>query len=123
MYCQISSSVFRYTQAEGAAPAETIDPAIRRAIRLEVPGECPCPPEQLIDRFRQAGCNRTIRRYADGTALVAVRVKGRLWDDVVDDLIAGVLTVNDLHGALAAEVRYGLWCDLTQGLGHSTSAA
>ncbi len=72
---------------------------------------------------RQAGCNRTIRRYPDGTALVAVRVKGRLWDDVVDDLIAGVLAVNDLHGALAAEVRYGLWCDLTVGLGHSTSAA
>lgn len=72
---------------------------------------------------RQAGCNRTIRRYPDGSALVAVRVKGRLWDDVVDDLIAGVLMVNDLHGALAAEVRFALWCDLTQGLGHSTSAA
>ena len=72
---------------------------------------------------RHAGCNRTIRRYPDGTALVAVRVKGRLWDDVVDDLIAGVLAVNDLHGAPAAELRYGLWCDLTHGLGHSTSAA
>ena len=72
---------------------------------------------------RQAGCHRTIRRYPDGSALVAVRVKGRLWDDVVDDLIAGVLMVNDLHGALAAEVRHALWCDLTQGLGHSTSAA
>jgi hypothetical protein len=72
---------------------------------------------------RIAGCNRTLRRYPDGTALVAVRAKGRLWDDVVDDLIAGVLAVNDLHGALAAEVRYGLWCDLTAGLGHSTSAA
>ena len=43
--------------------------------------------------------------------------------DQVVDLIAGVLVVNDLHGALAAEVRYGLWCDLTDGLGHSTSAA
>ena len=72
---------------------------------------------------RQAGCDRTIRRYPDGSSLVAVRVKGRLWDDVVDDLIAGVLLVNDLHGALAAEVRYGLWCDLTEGLGHSSSAA
>lgn len=72
---------------------------------------------------RQAGCNRTIRRYPDGTALVAVRVKGRLWDDVVDDLIAGVLTLNDLHGAVAAEVRLGLWSDLSHGLGHRTSAA
>lgn len=72
---------------------------------------------------RTAGCNRTIRRYPDGSALVAVRVHGRLWDDVVDDLIAGVLAVNDLHGAPAAEVRYGLWRDLTAGLGQATSAA
>ena len=72
---------------------------------------------------RQAGSNRTIRRYPDGSALVAVRVKGRLWDDVVDDLIAGVLTVNDLHGVLAAEVRLALWSDVTHGLGRSVSAA
>ena len=89
--------------------------AAARARGLTTPG-FRAPP-------RQAGCNRTIRRYPDGTALVAVRVKGRLWDDVVDDLIAGVLTVNDLHGALAAEVRYALWCDLGHGLGQSTSAA
>ncbi len=50
-------------------------------------------------------------------------MKGRLWDDVVDDLIAGVLAVNDLHGVQAAEVRYGLWCDLTDALGRHTSAA
>ena len=89
--------------------------AAGRARGLAVPG-FRTPP-------RQPGCDRTIRRYPDGTALVAVRVKGRLWDDVVDDLIAGVLTVNDLHGALAAEVRYALWCDLGDGLGQSTSAA
>jgi hypothetical protein len=89
--------------------------AAARARELDAPG-FRTPP-------RQAGCNRTIRRYPDGTALVAVRVKGRLWDDVVDDLIAGVLKVNDLHGALAAEVRYGLWCDLSHGLVRATSAA
>lgn len=72
---------------------------------------------------RQAGWNRTIRRYPDGTALVAVRVKGRLWDDVVDDLIAGILAVNDLHGVVAAEVRYGLWTDLSEGCSRHTSAA
>jgi hypothetical protein len=72
---------------------------------------------------RQAGCDRTIRRYPDGTALVAVRVQGRLWDDVVDDLIAGVLTCNGLHGAAAAEVRFGLWCDLSDTLSRRTSAA
>ncbi len=72
---------------------------------------------------RREGSNRTIRRYPDGTALVAVRVKGRLWDDVVDDLIAGVLTLNDLHGAQAAEVRLGLWCDLSDTVSRRTSAA
>ncbi len=72
---------------------------------------------------RQAGFDRTIRRYPDGSALVAVRVKGRLWDDVVDDLIAGILTVNDLHGVVAAEIRYGLWSELSGAFGRRTSAA
>lgn len=72
---------------------------------------------------RQAGCDRTIRRYPDGTALVAVRVKGRLWDDVVDDLISGVLTLNDLHGARAAEMRFALWCDLSDTVRRRSSAA
>ena len=89
--------------------------AAARARGLQAPG-FRTPP-------RHPGWNRTIRRYPDGTALVAVRVKGRLWDDVVDDLIDGVLTLNELHGALAAEVRLGLWNDLTLGLGRATSAA
>lgn len=72
---------------------------------------------------RQTGTNRTIRRYQDGTALVSVRVKGRLWDDVVDDLIAGILALNDLHGAAAAEVRYGLWTELAEAGSRRTSAA
>ena len=72
---------------------------------------------------RQAGCDRTIRRYPDGTSLVAVKVKGRLWDDVVDDLISGILLVNDLHGPRAAEVRFGLWTDMGECSGRRTSAA
>ena len=72
---------------------------------------------------RRPGFDRTIRRYPDGSALVSVRVRGRLWDDVVDDLIDGVLTLNDLHGALAAEVRLGLWDDLSRGPARTTSAA
>ena len=89
--------------------------AAARARGLDAPG-FRTPP-------RQPGCDRTIRRYPDGSALVAVRVRGRLWDDVVDDLIDGVLTLNDLHGALAAEVRLGLWSDLSRGLAGATSAA
>lgn len=89
--------------------------AAARARGLQAPG-FRTPP-------RQTACNRTIRRYPDGTALVAVRVKGRLWDDVVDDLIAGILTVNDLHGVVAAEIRYGLWSDLSDASVRRTSAA
>jgi len=89
--------------------------AAARARGLDAPG-FRTPP-------RQTGCNRTIRRYSDGTALVAVRVKDRLWEDVVDDLIAGILTVNDLRGAPAAELRYAIWCDLTDALNRHTSAA
>jgi hypothetical protein len=72
---------------------------------------------------RQPGCDRTLRRYPDGTALVAVRAGGRRWDDVVDDMIAGVLAVNDLHGAPAAEVRLGLWEDLGAASAAVSSAA
>jgi hypothetical protein len=34
-----------------------------------------------------------------------------------------VLTLNDLHGAAAAEVRLGLWCDLNDTMSRRTSAA
>lgn len=71
---------------------------------------------------RRPGCDRTIRRYADGSALVSVRARGRRWDDVVDDLIAGVLAVNDLHGAQAASVRLELWSDLRASRGNSSAA-
>lgn len=89
--------------------------AAARARGLRAPG-FRTPP-------RRPGCDRTIRRYPDGTAMVSVRVGDRLWDDVVDDLIDGVLTLNDLHGALAAEVRLALWEDLSHGLARATTAA
>lgn len=72
---------------------------------------------------RRVGYNRTIRRYPDGTALISVRVKGRLWDDVVDDLISGVLAVNDLHGAPAAEVRLRMWDDVSRRATRGSTAA
>ena len=89
--------------------------AAARARGLESPG-FRTPP-------RHPRWNRTIRRYPDGTALVAVRVKGRLWDDVVDDLIDGVLRMNDVHGPPAAELRLALWGDLGPGRPGRSSAA
>ena len=98
------------TNADFAGTARRLA-AAARARGLATPG-FRTPP-------RQPGHDRTIRRYPDGSALVAVRVKGRRWDDVVDDLIDGVLRMNDLHGILAAEVRLALWTDL----GHTASRA
>jgi hypothetical protein len=72
---------------------------------------------------RRVGYNRTIRRYPDGTTLVSVRLAGRVWDDVVDDLISGVLAVNELHGATAAEVRWQLWGDLSRRAARGSTAA
>jgi hypothetical protein len=89
--------------------------AAARARGLDAPG-FRTPP-------RAVGCDRTIRRYPDGTALVAVQVNGRIWDDVVDDLITGVLTVNGMHGVVAAELRLALWSELSDDLRLGSSAA
>lgn len=102
------------TKADFAGTARRLA-AAARARGLATPG-FRTPP-------RQPGHDRTIRRYPDGSALVAVRVKDRRWDDVVDDLIDGVLRMNDLHGVLAAEVHLALWTDLGESTAHRSSAA
>jgi len=58
--------------------------------QLNVPG-FRCPPRVPL-------ATRTLRRNADGTASVAVAIRGRTSQAVVDDLIEGVLVVNGLTG-------------------------
>jgi hypothetical protein len=102
------------TKADFAGTARRLA-AAARARGLAAPG-FRTPP-------RQPGADRTIRRYPDGSALVAVRVKGRRPDDVVDDLIDGILRLNDLHGLAAAEVRFALWTELSPSVARDSSAA
>jgi 3-hydroxyacyl-CoA dehydrogenase len=50
-----------------------------------------------------------VRRAADGTATIAVAVKGRPYQAVVADLIEGIVVVNDLDGFEATRLRTALW--------------
>jgi hypothetical protein len=47
---------------------------------------------------RVAGVERTIRRRADGGAVVAVRLRGREFRAVAADMVEGVLAANRLSG-------------------------
>jgi hypothetical protein len=58
---------------------------------------------------RLAGCERTIRWRPDGGATVAVRLKGRLWVQVLADMVEGVVAANGLEGPAADRARTALW--------------
>lgn len=58
---------------------------------------------------RRAGAERTLRWATDGSATVAVTVKGRPYQAVVADLIEGVVVVNELVGIEATRLRTALW--------------
>ena len=83
-----------------AVAARTIGSAARER-GLTVPG-FRSPP-------KVPGADRTIRRRPDGSASVAVAVKGRPFQAVIADLIEGVVVINDLDGATATRVRTHLW--------------
>lgn len=53
---------------------------------------------------RVDGVARTIRRFPGG-AVVAVRMRGRAFPDVVADMVEGVLVVNRAEGDTAARLR------------------
>jgi hypothetical protein len=56
--------------------------------------------------------SRTIRRRPDGSAIVAVRVRGRPLGAVVADMVDGVIAVNRLTGAEAEQVRAELLAEV-----------
>ena len=58
---------------------------------------------------RVTGVDRTLRRRPDGSAVVAVRVRGRPWPAVLGDMIEGVVAANGLHAPEADAVRTALW--------------
>lgn len=88
------------TSVHFADAAHRLAGACRR-LDLVVPGfrSPPADPE----------AGRTLRRKADGTVIVAVRVRGRTRRAVVTDLVEGVVAANRLSGQAADEVRRQLW--------------
>jgi hypothetical protein len=78
--------------------------AVARAHGLVLPG-FRSPP-------RVAGAQRTVRWRADGTAVVAVQLRGRPWPAVLADLVEGVVVANRLGGLDAEACRRLLWDSL-----------
>ncbi len=58
---------------------------------------------------RLVGVDRTVRRFAGGTATVAVAVRGRPWAAVVADMVEGVVVANRLTPPVADRLRADLW--------------
>lgn len=86
-----------------AAAARTIAVAARRV-------GCVAPsyrsPPRAGDR------DRTLRRRADGSCAVAVRLTGRPFVAVLADMVEGCVAANRVEGPRADELRRVLWCDL-----------
>src|SRR3954452_17196927 len=71
---------------------------------LVVPGFRSPPPHPTA--------SRTIRKRPDGSAIVAVRVRGRALAAVVADMVDGVTVVNGLTGAERERVRAELLAEV-----------
>ncbi len=54
---------------------------------------------------RLEGCNRTLRRRLAGPPMISVRLSGRTINDVIDDMVQGVLVVNDIKGPNHLEIQ------------------
>ncbi|HWJ64910.1 MAG TPA: hypothetical protein VNS19_23265 [Acidimicrobiales bacterium] len=88
------------TSLQFAATVRTLGAAARER-GLVVPG-FRSPP-------RRPGAERTLRWSPDGSATIAVAMKGRPYQAVVADLIEGVVVVNQLDGIEATRLRTALW--------------
>jgi hypothetical protein len=79
--------------------ARTLGDEARRS-GLAVPG-FRSPP-------RLPGATRTIRRAVAGAPVVAVAVQGRPAEEVIGDMIDGIVAANGLRGVQAEEARLAL---------------
>jgi hypothetical protein len=95
MMTPMQSSTLRFAEAVRALGLE--------ARRLGLVAPSFRSPPRLLE------AERTIRRFPSGHVTVAVVVRGRPWAAVLADLIEGVVTANDLHGAAATRARTRLW--------------
>ena len=95
------------------AAAVRLVAAEARLLGLEVPG-FRSPP-------RLPGADRSLRRRPGGPPAIAVRLDGRPFDEVVVDMVEGVIVANGLSGGAADRVRRRL-LDAASG-GTATAAA
>jgi hypothetical protein len=90
------------TRTRPAAFAIAVETIAERARRLGL----------LVPVFRSPpaldGADRTCRRRRDGDLIVAIRVRGRPFTDVLVDIVDGVLVANHLDLEDRARVRHTL---------------
>ena len=60
------------------------------------------------------GVNRTIRRRGRAPAVLAVTLHGRPTEEVLADLVEGVVLANGLEGRSAIQARTALWEAVTR---------
>lgn len=72
---------------------------------------------------RLAGVDRSLRRRHDGSATIAVVLRGRPWPAVLADLVEGVVVANRLTGPEADRARSALWAAVEGQAGGSARAA
>jgi len=53
--------------------------------------------------------DRSLRRRPGGSAMVAVRYRGRPWAAVLADMVEGVVAANEVSAGEAAGLRAALW--------------
>jgi hypothetical protein len=63
---------------------------------------------------RADDADRTLRWRADGSAIVAVRLRDRPWSAVLADMIEGVVVANGLEGRRAERCRSALWAAVAE---------
>jgi hypothetical protein len=90
------------------APTPTPVPTLRFAQVARRLGAAALEAGLTVPAFRSPpradGVVRTIRRFPGG-AVVAVRMKGRPFPDVLADMVEGVVVVNRAEGDTAAQLR------------------
>jgi len=72
---------------------------------------------------RTLGRDRTLRRRANGSATVSVRLNGRPFAAVVADMVEGVIATNEFIGDDAERCRRELWIALDGVIGEVLDAA
>lgn len=87
-------------------------PAIRFASAARDLGAAARAAGLAVPSFRSpprlSGARRTIRRLPGG-AVVSVRLRGRRYEELLTDMIDGVLVANRVSGPAAGRLRHALW--------------